>query len=160
VIANTSSAFSCEQLQSLARVPSQPKVLAGIKKNSILSDYQEFCNAKGIQDQVSTIAKGKTLPTTSYPSYHCLIADCKIKPSTKLYYRAKDPHFDNMVIFLFKWPELYLTADDLDKLKRVNKTYREMINGILRLQFIHFASLKLPRLDYAEQTTISSKRVD
>ncbi len=142
------------------RVPSEPKVLAGINKNSILSDYQEFCNAKGIQDQVSTIAKGKTLPTTSYPSHHCLIADCKMKPSTKLYYPAKDPHFDNVVIFLFKWPELYLTADDLENLKKENKIYCEMINDVLRLQFVDFTSLKLLRLNYAEQTTISSKRVD
>jgi hypothetical protein len=48
----------------------------------------------------------------------------------------------------------------LDNLKRVNKTYRKMINGVLRLQFVDFTSLKLLRLDYAEQTTISSKRVD
>jgi hypothetical protein len=54
-----------------------------------------------------------------------------MKPSMKLYYRAKDPHFDNVVIFLFKWPEPFLTADDLDNLKRVNKIYRKMINDIL-----------------------------
>ncbi len=44
----------------LVRVPNQQKVLAGIDKNLILLDYQDFCNAKGIQDQVSTIAKGET----------------------------------------------------------------------------------------------------
>jgi hypothetical protein len=76
--ASKPSAILCEQLQLLPRVPNQLKVSAGIDKNSILLDYQDFCNAKGIQDQVSTIAKGETL-LSSYPSPHCLIADCKMK---------------------------------------------------------------------------------
>ncbi len=83
--ASKPSAILCKQLQLLARVPNQLKVLAGIDKNSILSDYQDFCNAKGIQDQVSTIAKGETL-LSSYPSPHHLIANCKMKQSKSLYY--------------------------------------------------------------------------
>jgi hypothetical protein len=150
----------CEQLQLLAQVPDQLKVSAGIDKNLILSDYQDFCNAKGIQDQVSTIAKGETL-LSSYPSPHRLIADRKMKQSKSLYYRAKELHFDNVVIFAIRGPgELYMTANDLKSLKSVNKTYRKMINDVQHLQFVDFTSLKLPRLDYAEQTEISGKRVD
>jgi hypothetical protein len=134
--------------------------LAGINKNSILSDYQDFCNAKGIQDQVSTIAKGETL-LSSYPSPHCLIADCKMKQSKSLYYQAKELHFNNVVIFAIRGPgELYMTADNLESLISVNKAYPEMINDVQHLQFVDFTSLKLPRLDYAEQTEISGKKVD
>jgi hypothetical protein len=64
-----------EQLDDFALDPNQPKVSAGINKNSILSEYQEFCHAKGHNDQVPTIVKGKTPPTTAYPTHHCLIAD-------------------------------------------------------------------------------------
>ncbi len=35
-----------------------------------------------------------------------------------------------------------------------------MIEDFLRLRFVDFLSLKFPRLDYAEQTKISYKRVD
>ncbi len=35
-----------------------------------------------------------------------------------------------------------------------------MINDVQRLRFVDFTSLKLPRLNYAEQTEISGKRVD
>jgi hypothetical protein len=57
--------------------------------------------------------KGENLPT--YPSHHHLIANCKMKPSSDLYYRAKDPHFNNVVIFEVRWPGvLYLTADGLE----------------------------------------------
>jgi hypothetical protein len=101
--ASKPSAISCEQLQLLARVPDQLKVSAGIDKSSILSDYQDFCNTKGIKDNVSTIAKGEIL-LSSYPSPHCLIADCKMKQSRNLYYQAKELHFDNVVIFCNQGP--------------------------------------------------------
>jgi hypothetical protein len=35
-----------------------------------------------------------------------------------------------------------------------------MINDVQNLQFVDFTSLKLPRLNYAEQTKISGERVD
>jgi hypothetical protein len=95
--ASKPSAVLCKQLQLLVRVPDQLKVSAGINKNLIFLDYQDFCNAKGIQDQVSTIAKGETL-LSSYPSPHRPIDDCKMKQSKSLYYQAKELHFDNMVI--------------------------------------------------------------
>jgi hypothetical protein len=66
-----------------------------------------------------------------------------------------------MVIFVIRWPGvLFLMADDLESLKSLNRIYCEMINDVQQLQFVYFTSLKLPRLDYAEQTEISSKRVD
>jgi hypothetical protein len=95
------SAILCKQLQLLAGVPDQLKVSAGINKNSILLDYQDFCNTKRIQDNVSTIAKGEIL-LSSYPSPHCLIADCKMKQSMNLYYQAKELHFNNVVIFAIR----------------------------------------------------------
>jgi hypothetical protein len=114
----------------LTRVPDQLKVSAGIDKNSILSDYQDFCNTKGIQDNDSTIAKGEIL-LSSYPSPHRLIANCKMKQSTNLYYQAKELHFNNVVVFAIRGPgELYMTADDFESLKSVNKTYHEMIDDV------------------------------
>jgi hypothetical protein len=35
-----------------------------------------------------------------------------------------------------------------------------MIDNVQQLQFVDFLSLKMPRLNYAEQTLISSKRVN
>ncbi len=75
----------------------QPKFTVGINKNLILLNYEESCILKGITNQVSTIIKGENLPT--YPSHYHLIANCKMKPSSNLYYWAKELHFDNMVIF-------------------------------------------------------------
>ena len=77
----------------------QLKVSVGINKNLILSEYQEFCIKKGHRDQAYTVVKGKTPQIMTYPTHHRLIADCKMKPSTNLYYRVKDLHVDNVVIF-------------------------------------------------------------
>ena len=97
----------------------QLKVSAGINKNLILSEYQEFCIKKGHNDQAYTVAKGKTPQIITYPTHHRLIADCKMKPSTNLYYRVKDLHFDNVAIFLIKWHELYLTNEDLNNMRKL-----------------------------------------
>ncbi len=78
-----------------------------------------------------------------------------MKQSTNLYYQAKELYFDNVVIFV-----LFLMADDLESLKSLNRIYREMIDDVQQLRFIDFMSLKLPRLNYAEQTEISGERVD
>jgi hypothetical protein len=119
-----------------APMKKQLRASSGIDKNSILSEYQDFCRTKGITDQVSTTVRGKTLQTNPYPSHHCLIADCKMKPSARLYYRAKHLHFDNVVIFIVKWPgRLYLTDEDLGSLKGVSEIYKEMIDNVQRLEF-------------------------
>jgi hypothetical protein len=67
---------------------------------------------------------------------------------------------DNVVIFLVKWYTLYLTDIELENLKSLNSRYCDMINDILHLRFIDFSTVKLPCLDYAEQTEISEERVD
>ncbi len=145
--------------ETVAETANHPKVSVGINKNLILSNYEESCILKGTTNQVSTIKKGENLPT--YPSHHHLIANCKMKPSLDLYYQAKDPHFDNVVIFVVRWPGvLFLTAGDLESLKSLNKNCRAMIDDVKQLQFVDFWPLKMPRLYYAEQMSISSKRVD
>jgi hypothetical protein len=75
-----------KHLESLASVPNQPKVSAGIDKNATLANYQDSCIAKEIQDQVITAVKGKTSQPMRYPSHYCLISNCKMKPSSNLYY--------------------------------------------------------------------------
>jgi hypothetical protein len=65
-----------------------------------------------------------------------------------------------MMIFLVKSYELYFTESELVNLKCVNKMYRKMIDDVLRLRSVDFSSLKLPRLNYADQTAISQEHVD
>jgi hypothetical protein len=69
-------------------------------------------------------------------------------------------HLDNIVVFLIKNQDSYLTNEDINNLSNVNGMYQEMVNNVLRLRSIDFSKLKLPRLDYAEQTRISQERVD
>jgi len=83
-----------------------------------------------------------------------------MKPSTNLYYRVKDLHFDNVAIFLIKWHELYLTNEDLNNMRKLSKMYCEMIDNVLRLRHVNFLMLKLPRFDYADQKKNSNERVD
>ena len=119
-----SSTSKTKNLQSLVFAPNQSKVSVGIDKNSILSKYQDSCIKKGFKNQATTIAKGEIPPTPSYPLYYCLIADCKMKPSSSLYYRVRDLCLDNVMIFLVKSYKLYFTNSELVNLKCVNKLWR------------------------------------
>jgi hypothetical protein len=149
-----------QTLESIPKTADHQKLSVGINENSILLEYQEFCITKKFANQVSTTAKGETSQKYFIPSHHCLIADCKMKPSSSLYYRVKDLHFDNMVVFLTKWHELFLMTSELEIIKSLNKLYCKMIKDVLQSRFVDFSSLKLQRLDYAKQTKISDKRVD
>ena len=106
-----------KNLETFASVPNQPKVSSGIDKNAILTNYQNFCIAQGIHDQATTIVNGKTSQPTTYPSHYCLISDCKMKSSSKLYHGVKNLHLDNVIIFLFKWNILHITDIKLENLK-------------------------------------------
>jgi hypothetical protein len=83
-----------------------------------------------------------------------------MKQSLSLYYQVKNLHFDNVLVFLIKWHESHLTKNKLENLRNINGMHCTMINNALQLRSIDFLKLKLPRQDYAEQTAISSKRVD
>ncbi len=114
-------------------VPNQSKISIDIAKNAILLDYQDSCIAKGINSQVSTLIKGKIPSNTTYPLHYRLISKCKMKPSNNLYYQVGDLHFNNVVIFIIKPYKPYLTKDDLNCLRCLNKLYHEMINDIMCL---------------------------
>jgi hypothetical protein len=43
-----------------------------------------------------------------------------MKPSGTLQYRVKDLHFDNIVVFLIKNQDAYLTDVEINSLKNVN----------------------------------------
>ena len=144
----------------LESVPNQQKVSAGIDKNATLANYQDSCIEKGIIGLVTTATKGETSLLPSYPSHFRLIADCKMKPSSNLYYRVRDLRLDNVIIFLVKSYELYFTESELVNLKCTNKMYHEMIDDVLRLRSVDFSVLKLPRLNYVDQVVISQERVD
>jgi len=154
------AAVEMKRFESLASVPNQKKVSTGIDKNSTLATYQDSCTEKGILGHVTTAIKGEASPPPTYPSHYRLIADCKMKPSSNLYYRVKDLRLDNVIIFVVRDYESYLSDDELLNLKSLNSKYCEMIDDVLRLRSVDFSSLKLPRLDYADQAAISQERVD
>ena len=147
-------------LESLASIPSQQKVSAGIDKNATLATYQDSCTEKGILGHVTTAIKGETSPPPTYPSHYQLIANCKMKPSLNLYYRVKDLRLDNVIIFVVRNYESYLFDNELLNLKSLNSKYCEMINDVLHLQSVDFSSLKIPRFGYADQVAISQELID
>ncbi len=71
-----------------------------------------------------------------------------------------DLHLDNVVIFIVKNYELYLSSRDLDNLKHFNASYSSMISENERLWHFNFSLLKKLRLDYSTQECISQDRVD
>jgi hypothetical protein len=83
-----------------------------------------------------------------------------MKPNGNLRYQVKDLHFNNIVVFLIKNQDTYLTDVEINSLRNVNRMYQEMINNVLLLRSINFSTLKLPRFDYAKQTKISLNKVD
>ena len=150
-----------ENIKELLPSDYSAKISVGIDKNSILSEYQESCTKRGIHSIVTTIIKGENSSAKHlYPLHHRLISECRMKPSRNLQYRVKDLHLDNIVVFLIKNQDAYLTNKDINNLSNVNGMYQEMVNNVLQLRSIDFSKLKLPRLDYAEQTRISQERVD
>jgi hypothetical protein len=157
------SKWSLEGKYTSAILPTEHslKISFGINKNSILSKYQASCIEKGIHSEVSTAVKGETSSSPPpYPSHHCLISESRMKPSWNLQYRVKDLHFDNVVIFLIKNKETYLTNEDINNLKNISNMHRDMVNDVMRLRSIDYSKLKLPRFDYTNQTKISQERVN
>jgi hypothetical protein len=117
----------------------RPKVSIGIKKNKILSDCKLSCKFKGVTSQVfESTNKGENQPLQSYPSNFILIKGCTMKPSLDHQYQVDDLHLDNVVIFIVKNYELYLSSKDLDNLKQVNVSYSSMISDIKRFTMPQF----------------------
>ena len=125
------AANEMEKLGPFASVTNQQKVSAGIDKNATLANYQDSCTKKGILGQVTTAIKGETSLPPTYPSHYRLIADCKMKPSSNLYYRVKDLRLDNVIIFLVRDYKSYLSDIEINKLRFLNSMYREMVDDIL-----------------------------
>ena len=91
-----------QALESLAKTTDDQQVSAGINKNIILLNYQESFISKGFQDQVTNTIKGENQKIIPYPSHYCLIADCKMKPSSNLYYQIKNLLLGNVMVLLIK----------------------------------------------------------
>ncbi len=82
--------------------PRAPKVANKVKKSIILAKYNAACHAKGISNHSSTITKGETLPTTTYPTHQRLIIECKMKPGLKHQYQVKDLSLEKVIIFVVR----------------------------------------------------------
>ncbi len=61
ILIETSSNLIGKKSVDLSSLPDKGKVAVGIDKNSILSDYEEFCLLKGITTQVSSSIKAGEL---------------------------------------------------------------------------------------------------
>ncbi len=102
-------------LETTARAPGAPEVTNKVKKSVILVKYNAACHAKGISNHTSTITKGETLPTTTYPLHHHLIVKCKMKPSLKHQYQVKDLCLENVIIFVVRDYEHFGLTDRGDE---------------------------------------------
>ena len=153
----TSSNLIGKKSVDLSSLPDKGKVAVGIDKNSILSDYEKFCLLKGITSQVlSSIKAGELQPFLKFPPHHCLIKDCKMKPSLDHQYQASIISLNNVVVFVVKnYEQYFLEVEDLYNLSKVNRLYGNMVNDVLHLRLLDFLEIKKPRFDYAEQLSIS-----
>ena len=97
------------------------KVLSKIDKNSILTEYGKSCRIKGFVNQETlTTVKGELQSIPNYPPHHCLVNDCKMKPSLDHQYEVSIISFDNIVVFVVKNHEQYsITSKDLHSLLKV-----------------------------------------
>ncbi len=79
-----------------------------IDKNSILTAYGKSCHIKGFYNQeTSTTVKGELQSTPSYPPHHCLIINCKMKPSLDHQYEVSIVSLDNIIVLVVKNYEKY-----------------------------------------------------
>jgi hypothetical protein len=72
---------------------------------------------------------------------------------------VKDLSIDNVLVFIIKKHEQYLSSQDLENLRAVSKLHNEMITDALKLRWVDFLSLKNLRFDYADQLSICQTRV-
>ncbi len=156
----TSSNSIGKKLVDLSSLPNKGKVAVSIDKNSILSDYEKFCLLKGITSQVSSSIKaGELQPSLKSPPHHCLVNNCKMKPSLDHQYQASIISLNNVVVFVVKnYEQYFLEVEDLYNLSKVNQPYGNIVNNVLRLRLLDFLEIKKPRFDYAEQLSISPEQ--
>jgi hypothetical protein len=110
------------------------KISTGINKNVILNEYQATCAAKGFTSTATSTTKKGEKPTkipTTFPMRYQLLQDCTMKPSRQHYYQVKNLHSDNIIIFIINKHKSYLTNNELDILRSMNKHYQKMIDDIL-----------------------------
>ncbi len=68
---------------------------------------------------------------------------------------------NNVIVFVVKnYEQYFLEVEDLYNLLKVNWLYGDMVNDVLRLRLLDFSEIKKPRFNYAEQLSITPKRVD
>jgi hypothetical protein len=72
---------------------------------------------------------------------------------------VRDFSIKNVLVFIIKHHEAYLSSQDLTSLKQVIALFEEMISDVIELRLIDFSPLKIPRLNYAEQQSICPHRV-
>jgi hypothetical protein len=117
---HSSQEFEAIQTRAFPPMPTAKKLAAGIKENDIILHYSESCQKSGIQHQVATVKIGETPSMAPFSPYHQLVTNCKMRPSLDLQYPVRDLNFDNIINFIVKWQELYISREDLMNLMSVN----------------------------------------
>jgi hypothetical protein len=151
-----SSLQDFETKHALAFPQNSLKVAMDIHKKTIILLYTRSCRVRGISDQVSTTKKGEALQLLQH---HLLILNCTKQPSLNLQYQVKDLSIDNVLVFIIKNHEQYLSSQDLEKLRAVNELHNNIISDVLELRLVDFLSLKNLRFEYADQLSICQTRV-
>ena len=86
-----------------------------------------------------------------------------MKPRSSISFRVAfmDLSLDEvMLVLLHKDNRGFLSSECLSALRQVDDDYKKLVDGVTRLEALDFSSISLPRLDYADQKSVSPERVD
>ena len=130
-----------------------------IDKTRILDEYT---SKYGDINAVCTKKQGKRIIEYLHdpPNNARLVRDHKMKPSLKKQYRVGDLTFNNVAVDIVRDHEKYgLSTADIKGIASLNKIFSKMVPSVLELRNMDTSQLLLPRLDYQQQTKISTERV-
>ncbi|KAL7489750.1 hypothetical protein ACHAW6_015470 [Cyclotella cf. meneghiniana] len=90
-----------------------------------------------------------------------LIRECYMKPKFDIAFRVDVPDLDDVMLMMLGVSRCgFLLQNEWNAVKCVDSGYNELVNMAERVRGIDFSQLREPRLEYAEQKSIQSKRVD
>jgi hypothetical protein len=149
-------------LQAVVLNSEEKKITSNIDKNSTIHEYENsFFRELGISTPVASFRKGEpTRVPTSYPTIAQLVCDCTMKPSLDHQYQVDNRSLQNIIVILIKDVNSYLPMKEIMCLRILNKLYNKVILDVFKLRTLDFSILREPRLDYANQESISQARVD
>lgn len=108
-----------------------------------------------------TVENMRVDPQANYPTKSQLIRECHMKPKIEIAFRVDVPDLDDVMLMMLGASRCgILSQNDWNAVKCLDSGYNELVNMAERVRSIDFSQLREPRLDYAEQKSIQSERVD